>query len=404
MHNNPLVSIIIPVYNVEKYLDECIQSLIHQSYTNLDIILVDDGSTDKSLEICLKYASQDNRIFVVSKINYHQSSARNTGLEFIKGTILRRYCEGEDIDFIESLTQIHTFDKSFKKITISEVNQAIKIKNQNYVKVNLENINELIVQELPNRIIHFLDSDDYLKRECIEFCVNSMINQQLEIIMHDYIYYNDFNKTFKKDKKTLKFNNIVFENGIQVINKKNAYYYLCWVYCFSSNILNRYNLRFTHGIHAEDDEFGIFLFCLANRVCYQKSEQIVYRIRENSTMTSENEIDFPSYIPKFLQPLENYFDNYKTMRHYFRAYSHLIIASHIYKFINESSFKYRKKLKRFIYKYTSLYVNNYHKLNYLQTHEILKQMGIKNINKLSYYYKLKSFWRNPKKIFNFFRK
>lgn len=404
MCNNPLVSIIVPVYNVEKYLDECLQSLINQSYTNLDIILVDDGSTDKSLEICLKYASKDDRIFVVSKINYHQGSARNAGLEFIKGTFLRRYCEGEDIDFMESLTQIHTFDKTKKKIVVSELDQVIKVVSQSYVKINLEDINELVIQELPERIIHFLDSDDYFKKECINFCVNFMITQRLEIFLHDFIYYNDFDKTFKKDKRRLKINNKVFRNGVQMINEKNVYYYLCWAYCFNSIILNRYNLRFTHGIHAEDDEFGIFLFCLANRTCYQKSEQIVYRIRENSTMSSENETNFPSCIPKFLSPLKNYFDSYKAMRHYFRAYSHLIIASHIYRFINKSSFKNKRKLNRFIYRYTSLYVSNYHKLNYLQEHEILNQMGFKDINKLSYYYKLKSFWRNPKKIFNFFRK
>ncbi|EAW7368952.1 glycosyltransferase family 2 protein [Campylobacter jejuni] len=403
MSDNPLVSIIIPVYNVEKYLDECLRSVINQSYVNLDIVLIDDGSTDNSLEICLKYASQDSRIFVVSKINYHQGSARNVGLEFIKGTSLRRYCEGEKINFIKSLTEIHSFSKIYKNIPISEVDQALQVINQNHVKINLENINELVIQDLPERIIHFLDSDDYLKSDCIKFCIESMIEKKLEIVLHDYICYNDFDNIFDKNKKQFKYENVVFKNGIQMLNRRNFHYYLCWAYCFNSEILNRYNLRFTHGIHAEDDEFGIFLFSLAYRVCYKKSEQVIYRIRVNSTMTSENELDFPSLMPKFLLPIQNYFKDYKTMRHYFRAYSHLVIASHIYKFIKDSTCENKKKLKRFIYKYTSLYICNYHELKYLQTHELLKKMGVKNISRLRRYYKIKSFWRNPKKIFNFLR-
>ena len=83
---NPQVSIIVPIYNVANYLKECLQSIVKQSYANLDIILVDDGSSDESLDIALEFAKQDERIFVVSKPNGGLSSARNTGLEFIKGS------------------------------------------------------------------------------------------------------------------------------------------------------------------------------------------------------------------------------------------------------------------------------------------------------------------------------
>lgn len=64
-----LISIIIPVYNVEKYLEECIESCINQTYRNIEIILINDGSTDNSLEICQKYANIDNRIIVKSISN-----------------------------------------------------------------------------------------------------------------------------------------------------------------------------------------------------------------------------------------------------------------------------------------------------------------------------------------------
>ena len=85
MENNPLVSIIVPVYNVEQYLDECIQSIINQSYSNFEMILVDDGSTDRSGEICDYYSDIDDRVIAVHKKNGGQSSARNTGLEIAAG-------------------------------------------------------------------------------------------------------------------------------------------------------------------------------------------------------------------------------------------------------------------------------------------------------------------------------
>ncbi|RQD92541.1 glycosyltransferase family 2 protein, partial [Campylobacter hepaticus] len=93
--NNPLISIIIPIYNVESYLKECLDSVVNQSYANLDIILIDDGSTDKSLDIALQYLRKDERIFLISKENGGQSSARNMGLEFLKGTKLRSFFEEE---------------------------------------------------------------------------------------------------------------------------------------------------------------------------------------------------------------------------------------------------------------------------------------------------------------------
>ena len=65
----PLVSIIVPIYNVEKYLDQCIKSLVKQTYSNLEIILVDDGSEDASSTICDKFADQDKRIKVIHKLN-----------------------------------------------------------------------------------------------------------------------------------------------------------------------------------------------------------------------------------------------------------------------------------------------------------------------------------------------
>ena len=82
---NDMISVIIPIYNVEKYLKDCLKSVSNQQYKNLEIILVDDGSTDKSGMICDTYKNEDERIKVIHKKNGGVSSARNAGLQVAKG-------------------------------------------------------------------------------------------------------------------------------------------------------------------------------------------------------------------------------------------------------------------------------------------------------------------------------
>ena len=79
------ISVIIPVYNVEKYLDKCLESLINQSFTDMEFICINDGSTDNSLEILNRYAKKDNRFIIIDKKNEGVSKARNIGLENATG-------------------------------------------------------------------------------------------------------------------------------------------------------------------------------------------------------------------------------------------------------------------------------------------------------------------------------
>ena len=80
-----LISVIVPIYKVEKYLDECIESIVNKTYRNLEIILVDDGSPDKCPEMCDQWAKKDERIRVIHKENGGLSSARNAGLDVATG-------------------------------------------------------------------------------------------------------------------------------------------------------------------------------------------------------------------------------------------------------------------------------------------------------------------------------
>ena len=85
MANKPKISIIIPVYNVEKYLEQCLKSVINQTFKDIEIICINDGSTDNSLEILEAFQKQDERIKIINKQNEGQGIARNEGLKVAKG-------------------------------------------------------------------------------------------------------------------------------------------------------------------------------------------------------------------------------------------------------------------------------------------------------------------------------
>ena len=108
----PLVSVIVPVYKVEPYLHRCVDSILIQTYTNLEIILVDDGSPDNCGKICDEYAKKDNRIKVIHKTNGGQSEARNVGLDVAKG---------EYVTFVDSDDWIH---HRYVEILYNDIMQA----------------------------------------------------------------------------------------------------------------------------------------------------------------------------------------------------------------------------------------------------------------------------------------
>lgn len=105
----PLISIIVPIYNTEQYLDECVKSIVMQSYNNLEILLVDDGSVDHSPEICDRWAKQDQRIKVIHRRNGGASAARNMALKMARGDL---------VGFVDSDDYCHKtmFEDLFKAI------------------------------------------------------------------------------------------------------------------------------------------------------------------------------------------------------------------------------------------------------------------------------------------------
>ena len=91
MNNNYLVSVIVPIYNVQDYIGRCIESILRQSFQNLEILLVNDGSIDNSRQICEAYANKDKRIKIIDKENGGLSDARNVGIKAARGDYLSRW-------------------------------------------------------------------------------------------------------------------------------------------------------------------------------------------------------------------------------------------------------------------------------------------------------------------------
>lgn len=127
-----LLSIIVPVYNVEKYLRPCIESILNQEYSSFELFLIDDGSKDASATICDEYAKQDDRIHVIHKSNGGVGSARNLGLDNCKGEYIT-FVDSDDIVapniFTESIHIIDTYNSDMVSFGFDEFGDANDIDN-----------------------------------------------------------------------------------------------------------------------------------------------------------------------------------------------------------------------------------------------------------------------------------
>jgi len=141
MHT-PLVSIIVPIYKVEPYLRRCLDSIINQTYTNLEIILVDDGSPDGCPQICDEYAAKDKRIVVIHKENGGLSDARNAGLDICKGEYISFVDSDDwvDVEYIEELIKPNS--KNQYDIVIADYQQSNEPIDSHHILLQASSIND----------------------------------------------------------------------------------------------------------------------------------------------------------------------------------------------------------------------------------------------------------------------
>lgn len=155
---NPLISVIIPIYNVEKYLKRCLESVVNQDYKNLEIILINDGSTDNSLEIATTYKSKDKRIKIFSQINQGLSAARNSGLDKATGDYITfidsdDYVSKDYVSYLFNLIKKNNFRSSFAIASLMDVFETSGRKistgnNKEYTWTGKQCIEKMCYQDL----------------------------------------------------------------------------------------------------------------------------------------------------------------------------------------------------------------------------------------------------------------
>lgn len=234
---NIKISIIIPVYNVEKYISKCISSVISQTYKNIEIILVDDGSTDKSGLICDSYSQKDNRIKVIHVTNGGVSKARNIGIASSSGEYIC-FVDGDDFvmdDYVEYMFSIaisHSSDIVICTKMFSNFDNKQVVKD-NICKVSGEEaVIRILTYKIPIGVYSKLFKTELIKNKKIDFLENIFIGegfnfnvtcfqQTNNITISDHKIY--FYRRDNNNSATTKFSIKKCENSLlamQVMNEK----------------------------------------------------------------------------------------------------------------------------------------------------------------------------------------
>lgn len=182
----PKISVIVPVYNTEKYLHRCIDSILAQTFTDFELLLIDDGSKDNSGKICDEYAAKDSRVRVFHKENRGVSSARNMGLDNAKG----EWVTFADSDDYTKSCWLENFEYSVRKSTFDLICQG-------YETVESSN-SGLNVKYGINFVGPVIDAiDNMFKNNILGFCWNKLFS--LNIIKYNNIRFNE-SLRFKEDE------------------------------------------------------------------------------------------------------------------------------------------------------------------------------------------------------------
>ncbi|WP_286844493.1 MULTISPECIES: glycosyltransferase [Sphingobacterium] len=272
MNERPLISIIMPVYNTAMYVDQAIQSIIHQEYADVELILINDGSTDQSLSILEKWSSCDNRVKLFSQENQGLSAARNRGLSLANGQyiyfmdsddLLRAdalsmcldYCEKKDLDFVY-------FDAS----VFADNSDSSILKDFNYSR-----------QKMPAYTV---------------FSGSDALQQQLNT--------DDF-----------------FSSACMYLIRKD--------------ILDRNGFGFEPGIVHEDELFTVLLYLAAARVAYIPEQFFQRRVRPDSIMTSRLKLFNITCYFTVARRLREYGRKYSDSRQIIELYLHRMLDAVVWK-------------------------------------------------------------------------
>lgn len=284
----PKLSIIVPIYNVEEYLANCIESILNQTFKDFELILVNDGSTDNSLEICYKYRDTDKRINVINKKNGGVSSARNIGIEISKGEYIAFVDPDDDIE-------ISMYEELIGKI--EEHDTDIIVCSLKYI--NLIN-NTTSIQRVWGNL------DTKIGRGVIE----KEIFKDILSFKEGYGIYTPVNKVYKR------------------------------------RVFDKYKIRFDEKrYHGEDARLNLLLLNEVESICFVDNPFYNYYIRNRESLTKVVRDDFYNYIldnknfHEYLCTKYKYEElKYGGIKQYLNNSISYMIA------ISKSNFKFNKKI------------------------------------------------------------
>ncbi len=254
----PKVSVIIPVYNVEEYLRECLDSVVNQTLKEIEIICVDDGSTDSSLKILKEYAARDNRITILAQQNLHAGVARNAGLSQAKGEYLS-FLDSDDVFNVHMLERMHK-------------------------KAQNDNAEVVICNALKN--------------------VNGELQEGIFI-----------------KEKHLKRNIFSCSEKDAALSVFQAIYGFPWNKLIAHSIVNRHNLRFSSIDHHNDTSFVMTTIVAAYKISYTTEKYIYYRYRENSICHASKDVSCMYKSLKETYQNISKLDNFKYVKRSFLNYA-----------------------------------------------------------------------------------
>ena len=247
----PMFYIIVPIFNVEGYLRQCLDSIQNQSYANFRAILVNDGSTDKSEEIAKIYAKNDERFSLHSQANQGLSNARNKALEIIK-------------NILYAAPPQHTNSQTS--------NEAKNVEPKSYAI--------------------FVDSDDYLESNALQRLAEILSRNSVESLIINSAYYDDgttqrLQVLFIPQESEI-FNRIVSSAEV-LMSVPKIHFYAMWVFVYECDFLFRHKLCFEPNILFEDILFATYAFSLTQRAMFTDIPLYHYRVvRKGSIMDTKD--------------------------------------------------------------------------------------------------------------------
>lgn len=311
---NDLISIIIPIYNNDKYLRECINSVVNQTYKNIEVILVNDGSTDNSLNICKEYEKRFENVYVLNQKNEGPSSARNNGITHAKG----KYTVLIDSDDYVDLNMIEQLLKNNQKSTLVGIGRKSiengKIFEHKYKKQefgNEEYMNEILCGNIMGTSLGFLYKTNILKKTLYDEKTN---------YIEDIVFLSEY----LKNVKTIKILDNTFYyiriNQNSITNKNNKTYSNIKSICYSiDKIKENYNTGDMHKIKNKE------MFLIYYELEKIEDKDIYYKTKENKKLNellfyvlknTENKIEYKNYILHYIK-----IDNYEKWRRYTKKFN-----------------------------------------------------------------------------------